>query len=190
MRQLRLSFLMPKSFENFIPVAKVGEQEKLLQEKSAGGIIKKREFNEEDQPRDEQGKFAETDGDNSSSSTVIFEVGSKEALKNVFNDALTTENSSTIVRGIVENHEALGKYTPEEMKKMLEEIGHDVKPLGNGKLKGVPFEDGGRFRINFDGDGSFRYHPEKGSHHGGAYWRINCGKEKHIYDTTGTEIRN
>jgi len=49
--------------ENFIPVAKVGEQEKLLQEKNVGGIIKKRDFNEEDHPRDENNqKFVPNDG--------------------------------------------------------------------------------------------------------------------------------
>ncbi|MBQ7266588.1 MAG: hypothetical protein IJS61_10910 [Firmicutes bacterium] len=63
---------MPKSFENFIPVAKVGEQEKLLQEKSKGGIIEKREFNEEDHPRDENNqKFVPKDGGGDDSSVSL-----------------------------------------------------------------------------------------------------------------------
>lgn len=70
-------------------------------------------------------------------------------------------------------------------------VGHssyEVKPLSRGKYKGVSFEDGGGFKVNFGGDGILQYHPEKGSHHGGAYYKISTGKggTKH-YELDGSE---
>lgn len=43
-------------------------------------------------------------------------------------------------------------------------------------------------RPNFGGDGILQYHPEKGSHHGGAYYQISTGKGgTHHYELDGTE---
>ena len=97
------------------------------------------------------------------------------------------KRSDTLVDAIVENHEALRYYTPENMKVLLETAGYEVKPLGHGNYKGVPFEDGGGYRVNFGGDGILHYHPEKRSHHGGAYWKIQNGKEAHRYGLDGSE---
>lgn len=83
----------------------------------------------------------------------------------------------------------LGQRTPGELKKYLETMGFDVKPLGRGGLKGIPFEDGGGYRINYGGDGYFQYHPEKGSHHGGAYYKIANGVDGiHKFNTNGEPI--
>ena len=76
------------------------------------------------------------------------------------------------------------------MKTMLEDIGLEVKPLGKGNFKGVPFEDGGGYRINFGGDGLFGYHSKERSHHRGAYWKISNGKGKHRYDLDGNKIKD
>lgn len=87
------------------------------------------------------------------------------------------------------NPAILGKRTPDELKKYLEFIGFDVKPLGKGELRKIPFEEDGGYRINYGGDGYFQYHPEKGSRHGGAYYKISDGiKGKRWYDTTGAKI--
>ncbi len=64
-----------------------------------------------------------------------------------------------------------------------------VKALARGSLKGVTFESGGGFKVNFGGDGVFQYHPEKKSHHGGAYYKISTGKGgTKRYDLEGNEI--
>lgn len=46
----------------------------------------------------------------------------------------------------------------------------------DGKLKGIPFENGGGFKVNFEDGGLLQYHPENGSHHEGAYYKISTGK--------------
>lgn len=74
-------------------------------------------------------------------------------------------------------------YTPARLKQELEEEGYDVKPLGRGSLKGVPFEEGGGFRVSHGGDGYLQYHPETNSHHGEAYYKTSSGR-------TGTKRYN
>lgn len=98
------------------------------------------------------------------------------------------QSSDEICDAIVANHEALKDTSPESMKTMLEKAGFDVKPLSRGNYKGVPFEKGGGYKITFGGDGVFQYHPEKRSHHNGAYWKVKNGKQEHRYDMDGNEI--
>ncbi len=86
-------------------------------------------------------------------------------------------NSDTLVDAIINNHEDLRFYTPESMKSLLESMGYSVIPLSGGNFKGVPFEEGGGFKVLFGGDGYLQYHPEEHSHHDGAYWKICNGKQ-------------
>ena len=80
-------------------------------------------------------------------------------------------------------------YTPKGLKQSLENAGYDVKPLGKGNFKGIPFEEGGGFRISYGGDGYLQYHPESRSHHGGAYYKTSNGKDRtHYYNMKGEEI--
>lgn len=90
--------------------------------------------------------------------------------------------SQTLVDAIVDNHEALKYYSPASMKQRLERAGYEVRPLSKGNYKGVPFEKGGGYKINFGGDGIFQYHPERRSHHDGAYWKIKNGEKEFRYD--------
>lgn len=99
----------------------------------------------------------------------VIETAMKEQLKE-------TRNSDILVDAIINNHGDLGEYTPESMKDLLENNGYSVVPLSGGNYKGIPFEDGGGYKVLFGGDGIFQYHPEKHSHHGGAYWKIGNGK--------------
>ncbi|MBQ2700680.1 MAG: hypothetical protein IJF65_05915 [Clostridia bacterium] len=62
------------------------------------------------------------------------------------------------------------------MYKALTEKGEKVEPLGRGNLKGIPYEEGGGYCIHWGGDRYLQYHPERGSHHGGAYLKISAGK--------------
>lgn len=99
------------------------------------------------------------------------------------------KKSITLVNAIIENHEALKYYTPDQMFKRLQNAGYDVKPLSQGAQRGVPFEEGGGYKINFGGDGIFQYHPAEKSHHGGEYWKIKHGKVGVWYDGQGKEIK-
>lgn len=100
----------------------------------------------------------------------------------------TFSDSNEIVKTVMENHMGLAEFTPQGMKEMLENAGYTTKPLNQSATwKGVPFEEGGGYRINFGGDAYFQYHPEEGSHHNGAYWKIANGKNgKKRYKMDGT----
>ena len=82
----------------------------------------------------------------------------------------------------------LQAYTPKRLKELFEKDGCDVKPLNRGSLKGKSFEEGGGFKVNFGGDGILQYHPEKKSHHNGAYYKISTGRGgTKRYDLKGNE---
>lgn len=90
----------------------------------------------------------------------------------------------------LKNHPKLfSTYSPESLKRELEARGFDVKPLSHGSLKGTTFEEGGGFKINFQGDGLLQYHPETKSHHFGAYYKISDNKHGiRWFDMNGDEI--
>lgn len=70
----------------------------------------------------------------------------------------------------------IGKMSPEEMYKQLVDDGCEVKPLSRGQYKGVSFNEGGGFKINFGDDGLFQYHPEGIHHNGGSgYYKLSTG---------------
>lgn len=101
------------------------------------------------------------------------------------------QKQNTLSSEIVRNHKALRHYTPESMYDFLKETGYDVRPLSKGGLKGIGFKDGGGYKINFNGDGEFQYHPQKKTHHGDEYWKVSGGKEGiKRYDTKGNELSN
>ena len=94
----------------------------------------------------------------------------------------------TIAGKLSRNPAMLGTMSPKEIKDALEKAGFDVKPLSRGSLKGVSFEDGGGFKVNFGGTGLIQYHPAERSHHGGAYYKISTGEGgTHRYDLDGNE---
>jgi len=83
----------------------------------------------------------------------------------------------------------LASFTPAKLLAELETAGFEVKPLMRGHLKGIAFEDGGGFKVNFEDGGILQYHPENESHHNGAYYKIATGKGgRKRYDTDGNEI--
>ena len=90
----------------------------------------------------------------------------------------------------VDNPSLLRLLTPEELKTALEDHGLEVKALGDGSFKGVPFEVGGGYRVNLADGGHFQYHPAARSHHNGAYYKISTGRAgiKH-YDLNGNRIK-
>lgn len=101
------------------------------------------------------------------------------------------ENGLGLADRIANHPKMLQAYTPKGLKASLERDGYEVKPLGRGSLKGVAFEDGGGYRVNFGGDRILQYHPAEGSHHGGEYYKISSGEGgTHRYDRKGNERSN
>ena len=81
-----------------------------------------------------------------------------------------------LLQPLLDKPENLKKWSPGGLKTYLEKQGFDVKPLAQGSLKGIPFEEGGGWKINFGDGGLVQYHPATKSHHDGEYWRISTGK--------------
>lgn len=101
-----------------------------------------------------------------------------------------TEDQQKLVTKIEEEPKGyFSKATPDSFKADIERAGFKTEPLGDGNLKGVSYEDGGGFRAHYGGDGYLQYHPEKGSHHKGAYYKTSSGKYgiRH-FDLNGDEI--
>lgn len=101
------------------------------------------------------------------------------------------EEHDGIAQQIADNPKLLRHYTPESLKCELENAGYDVRPLGKGSLKGILFEDGGGYRISYDGDKYLQYHPSKNSHHKNEYYKMSSGKNgTKRYDMDGEEIHD
>ena len=54
------------------------------------------------------------------------------------------------LKRVIEKPSTLAEHTPKGWKKIMEDEGRVPKPLNNGAFKGVPFEDGGGYKINFE----------------------------------------
>ena len=77
---------------------------------------------------------------------------------------------------LFDSPQMLGRLTPEAWYRLLCEYGYDVKPLGRGNFKNVPFKNGGGFRVLWGGDRIFQYHPPGRTHHGkDAYYKLKRG---------------
>ena len=93
---------------------------------------------------------------------------------------------------LFESPQTLGITAPEEWYRLLKEHGYKVKPLSDGKFKGVAYEQGGGFKVNWDGKGGasiFQYHPAEMSHHDSAYYKLSNGTYgKRRYNLFGNPI--
>ena len=109
-------------------------------------------------------------------------------------DRMEAQNAAgqfPLVHDLAQNPRRLGSFTPETLMEALRDDGMEVKPLSGGALKGVSFEQGGGYKVNFDDGGLFQYHPAYRSHHDGAYYKISTGKGgTKRYDTAGYEIKD
>ena len=95
------------------------------------------------------------------------------------------------IEDLISNTEKLQNFTPHSLKIILSNSGYEVKALNRGSLKGISFEDGGGYKVNFGMDGIFQYHPEKSSHHEGAYYKISTGiTGTRRYNLDGTANNN
>lgn len=103
------------------------------------------------------------------------------------------DNPERIISTIHFNHEGLGKITPHDMYRFLQDQGYKVLPLNEGSFAGDEFAKGGGYRVLLGGDAYFQYHPKYKSnqqvHHKSPYWRISNGKGgKKRYDMDGQPI--
>lgn len=135
------------------------------------------------QPKEANGQFGKGKMPGGGSTTPNEKEGSQSGEKR------GTMYVEQIIREYNANPRALGKTTPKQKYDDLIAHGVDVKSLGRGAHKGRSFEDGGGFRASIGKDGmSFQYHPEKGSHHGGAYYKVSFGKNGiRRFDMRGNE---
>ena len=93
--------------------------------------------------------------------------------KNKGSDAFASYGGS--IDTFVANPKNLGKHSSSQIYDWLKKIKMDPKPLGQGSIKGIPYEDGGGYRVNWGGDKLFQYHPPGGHHGGSAYYKISNG---------------
>ena len=101
------------------------------------------------------------------------------------------ENASRndIINVLIDTPSKFAEYTPQTLKDALENVGFVISPLSRGSLKGVSFEKGGGYKVNFGKDGLLQYHPE-GKHHTVPYYKLSTGKHGTIrYDLKGEIIR-
>lgn len=135
--------------------------------------------------------------------TVDYDPGGAKKFQNVHNKEWKTAEErakiearkqvgiSSLAHELAEHPMRLAAYTPASLKQAFEDSGFETKPLKQGSLKNIPYEEGGGFKVNFEDGGLFQYHPEKKSHHGGAYYKISTGKGgTKRYDLDGTEKRD
>jgi hypothetical protein len=89
-----------------------------------------------------------------------------------------------------DNPKMFGDATPNEWYTYFQKNGYNPQSLGSkSSLKGIPFDQGGGFRINWGGDRYLQYHPSASSHHGDAYWKLSSGSTGTLrFDMNGNLI--
>ena len=85
-------------------------------------------------------------------------------------------NSINKIDDLLVDPSKLAGVSGDELYEYLIKNGYDVKPLSKGSYKGIPFEEGGGFKVNWGGDRILQYHPADASHHGGADFKISSGE--------------
>ncbi len=85
-------------------------------------------------------------------------------------------NGIDSIEDIIEKPDILSNIDSTTLYDYLIENGYHVQPLSRGKLRDIPFEQGGGFKVNWGGDRIIQFHPESASHHQGAYFKISSAK--------------
>jgi len=76
---------------------------------------------------------------------------------------------------LLANPQLLGQLTPDQWFAYLRKAGSNPQPLGRGSTQGLPFEQGGGFRVNWGGDRILQYHPGSVHHGGVPYYKLSSG---------------
>jgi len=95
------------------------------------------------------------------------------------------------VNNVVNNPQLITNKPPQHWYNLFKNKGFNPQPLSRGSLQGIPFENGGGFKITWGGDKILQFHPT-GAHHGGiGYWKISSGSTGTIrFDLNGNVISN
>jgi hypothetical protein len=90
----------------------------------------------------------------------------------------------------INNPKKLGEATPAQLYIYLQDNGFNPSPLSGGNTKGISFEQGGGFKVNWGGDRILQYHPAGLNHHGGgAYFKISSGPTGTLhFDLSGNPL--
>lgn len=90
-----------------------------------------------------------------------------------------TGNSLNNIKGlddILNDTSKLKGVKPEELYKYLNDNGYKPSPLNKSRnYTGVPFEEGGGFKVNWGGDRILQYHPGSSYHGDVPYYKISSG---------------
>jgi len=102
------------------------------------------------------------------------------------------EYQNIVINNFLTDPKRLGNSTPEEKYFAFIEHGAEVKGLGrSNSVNKIDFLDGGGFRILGDHGELLMYHPTRGSHHGGEYYKLSDGKTSTLrYDMGGNFIKD
>ena len=92
---------------------------------------------------------------------------------------------------IINDPRILSNTNPSELYNYLKNNNYDPKPLKNGNLKNISYQDGGGYKVNWGGDRIIQYHPAGGIHHQGQqYYKISSGTTGTIrYDIFGNQVK-
>ena len=118
---------------------------------------------------------------NGTNSDTIKTKKRKETPKNK-EKRIKEKNGLDLASRISGHPKMLRAYTPKGLYDSLKNSGYEIKSLKGKKYRGIPFEEGGGFRVNFGGDSILMYHL-------GEYYKISTGKGgTKRYDREGNEI--
>ena len=92
---------------------------------------------------------------------------------------------------IIDTPSSITRMNPNGLNEYLTQNGIETKPLGQGSLSGVPYENGGGFHARYNsnyGEAYVQYHPGNGHHGEGAYYKVSLSNTFSYYgNETGTQ---
>ncbi|MDK8193132.1 RHS repeat-associated core domain-containing protein [Paenibacillus sp. UMB7766-LJ446] len=122
--------------------------------------------------------------------------GSTSSKPSTSNNGQTSKGTGSSLKNIKNLDDILtdpGKLKgvkPDELHKYLKENGFKPEPLSSGSQKGVTFENGGGFKVNWGGDRILQYHPGSRHHGNVPYYKISSGTTgTNRYDMQGNLIK-
>ncbi|MCD7838053.1 MAG: hypothetical protein LUG65_04000, partial [Clostridiales bacterium] len=115
-------------------------------------------------------------------------INSIRRMMNTKKGGLTVDQLDFVIDAYV-NPSVFFNVEPATLYSKLNKLGFKIEPLKRGNIKGVAFEDGGGYGVNYLGSGYLQYHPKNFSHHKQEYYKIslaNRGKKR--YNINGEEV--
>lgn len=108
--------------------------------------------------------------------------------RNRNNDAFAEYNNS--IDTFTSNPKNLSRHSSGQIYNWLKKTGLKPKPLSQGSLKGIPYEKGGGYKVLWNGNKLFSYHPRGGHHGGEAYYKISSSEDGTKRYTLKGDLKN